>query len=330
MGFHSFFRDLEDDVKGELSDFDDQVRAAASDADDWRRENPILSAMIPFTPENQALMAGGGALLAGGSALGGLIGGGAAGAGGSAGLGSLGQLGLGLGQIGAGIYGAKQAGKAADAQIEAGNYAAQLEKESADAQLALQKQIWEKQQADQLPYLQQGQAAIGKLGSLMGGTDPFKDYLAKAGLSGGQFNQNNPQYQFLLKQGQQALDRSAAARGMGYSGAQMKAAQQFGQGLASQQYDKEYSRASDEFSNYYNRLAALAQGGQQAVQATGNQGAQYAQNAGNTLASLSNAQTNILGQQANARASAYATKANALNDTLGGLADLWSMRRKAV
>ena len=55
-------------------------------------------------------------------------------------------------------------------------------------------------------------------------------------------------------------------------------AQQFGQGLASQQYDKEYSRASDEFSNYYNRLAALAQGGQQAVQATGNQGAQYAQN----------------------------------------------------
>ena len=33
----------------------------------------------------------------------------------------------------------------------------------------------------------------------------------------------------LQKQGQQALDRSAAARGMGYSGAQMKAAQQFGQ-----------------------------------------------------------------------------------------------------
>ena len=42
--------------------------------------------------------------------------------------------------------------KQSKAQIEAGNYAAQLEKESADAQLALQKQIWEKQQADQLPY----------------------------------------------------------------------------------------------------------------------------------------------------------------------------------
>ena len=236
----------------------------------------------------------------------------------------------GIASVGSAAYGAHQARKASKAQVEAGNAASALEKESADAQLALQKQIWEKQQADQAPWLKEGQTGITKLGSLMAYGDPFKDYLAKAGLSGGQFNQNNPQYQFLLKQGQQALDRSAAARGMGYSGAQMKAAQQFGQGLASQQYDKEYSRASDEFSNYYNRLAALAQGGQQAVQATGNQGAQYAQNAGNTLASLSNAQTNILGQQANARASAYATKANALNDTLGGLADLWSMRRKAV
>ena len=213
----------------------------------------------------------------------------------------------------------------------------------------MQKQIWEKQQADQLPYLQQGQSAIGKLGSLMGGADPFEAYLQKSGLSGGldsylgkkglaggQFNQNNPQYQFLLKQGQQALDRSAAARGMGYSGAQIKAAQQFGQGLASQQYDNEYNRAAKEyfnkydqaanqFSNYYNRLAALAQGGQQAVQATGNQGAQYAQNAANTLASLSNAQTNILGQQANARASGYIGQANAINQGLGGIADAYSM-----
>ena len=76
-------RRFDDRVRETGRDIDDQVRAAASDADDWRRENPILSATIPFTPENQALMATGGALLAGGSALGGLIGSaaGAAGAG---------------------------------------------------------------------------------------------------------------------------------------------------------------------------------------------------------------------------------------------------------
>ena len=143
--------------------------------------------------------------------------------------------------------------KAASAQKEAAYEASKTARDISAEQMDLYKQIYDEQKAQQAPYLQQGQAAIGKLGSLMGGADPFKDYLAKAGLSGGQFNQNNPQYQFLLKQGQQALDRSAAARGMGYSGAQLKAAQQYGQDLASQQYDKEYSRASDEFSNYYNR-----------------------------------------------------------------------------
>ena len=238
--------------------------------------------------------------------------------------------------------------KAASAQKEAAYEANQTARDISADQMDLYKQIYNEQKAQQAPYLQQGQAAIGKLGSLMGGTDPFESYLQKSGLQGGldaYLKQkgvsnygflNSPQYQFLQKQGQQALDRSAAARGMGYSGAQMKAAQQFGQGLASQQYDNEYNRAAKEyfnrydqaanqFGNYYNRLAALAQGGQQAVQATGNQGAQYAQNASNTLASLSNARTNILGQQANARASGYAAQANAFNQGLGGIADAYSM-----
>ena len=69
----------------------------------------------------------------------------------------------GIVSAGSAAYAAKQARKASKAQVEAGNAASALEKESADAQLALQKQIWEKQQADQLPYLQQGQSAIGKL-----------------------------------------------------------------------------------------------------------------------------------------------------------------------
>ena len=81
--------------------------------------------------------------------------------------------------------------------------------------------------------------------------NPFDSYLASKGLAGGKFDTSNPAYQFQLKQGQQALDRSSAARGMGYSGAQMKASQEYGQGLASQQYDKEYNRASGEFGDYY-------------------------------------------------------------------------------
>ena len=272
-------------------------------------------------------------------------------------------------QLGASVYGANQAKKGVNAQIEAGDRAALMEQQSADKQLALQREIWEKQQADQKPYLEQGAYGISRLGDLMrnqtsaydksrrfnatiptgmggvaiigdGGTrkptnnanggqlnNPFDTYLASKGLGGGRFDTTNPAYQFQLKQGQQALDRSSAARGMGYSGAQMKAAQEYGQGLASQQYDKEYNRATSEFGDYYNRLASLSQGGQQATTSLQNAGGQYANNASNTFGNLSNAQTSILGQQANARASGYAANANALSGGLNSLTNLYALNK---
>jgi len=232
-----------------------------------------------------------------------------------------------------GAYSAKQARKSAKAQVEAGDRAAALEAQSAADQLKLQREIWEKQQADYKPYLEQGTYGISRLGDLMKQgqgqlNNPFDSYLASKGLAGGRFDTNNPAYQFQLKQGQQALDRSAAARGMGYSGAQMKAAQQFGQGLASQQYDKEYNRANNEFTDYFNRLASLSQGGQQAAQSLGGLGSNYSLNAANTFAKLSNAQTSILGQQANARASGYAGRANAFNQGLGNMIDIYGISKK--
>ncbi len=422
-------------LRSSLRKFEDQARGNLRSLDDARRENPLLAAMIPFTPENSALMGAGGALLGGGMALGGLGAGGAAAGGAATGagaaaatgggmsLGSLGSIGLGVGSIGASIYGANQAKKGMNAQIEAGNYAAQLEKESADKQLALQREIWEKQQADYKPYLEQGTWGINRLGDLMrnqsanhqqdrflingsrpvsqptaptqntGGqlnnpldsylaskgvsnkfdssntrldslmkqgsgqlNNPFDSYLASKGLAGGKFDTSNPAYQFQLKQGQQALDRSSAARGMGYSGAQMKASQEYGQGLASQQYDKEYNRASGEFGDYYrmagneydranqqytneynrasgefgdyfNRLAGLSQGGQQAASSMANAGSQYANSASNTFGNLSNAQTSILGQQANARASGYTANANALSGGLNSLTNLYALNK---
>ena len=302
----SWLSDRWDDIRN----IEDSVKSNLSNLDDTLRENPILAAGIPFTPQNQAALLAGGTLVGGGALLGGL---GGAGAGAAAGTGaaatgggmSLGTLGLGLGSIGASLYGANQAKKGMNAQIEAGNYAAQLEKESADKQLALQREIWEKQQADYKPYLEQGTYGINTLGALM---RPNADTSA--------ILKNDPSYQFRLKQGQQALDRSSAARGMGYSGAQMKAAQDYGQGMA-----------STEFGNYYNRLAGLSQGGQQAAGSMANAGSQYASNAGNTFANLSNAQTGILGQQANARASGYAANANALTGGLNSLTNLYGMSK---
>ena len=250
---------------------------------------------------------------------------------------------MGLEIIGAGLQ-HRASKKAASAQKEAAYEANQTARDISAEQMDLYKQIYDEQKAQQAPYLQQGQSAIGKLGSLMGGTDPFESYLQKSGLQGGldaYLKQkgvsnygflNSPQYQFLLKQGQQALDRSAAARGMGYSGAQMKAAQQYGQDLASQQYDNEYNRAAKEYFNkydqargqfgdYYNRLAGIAQGGQQTAQSLGGMGGQYGQNAGGTLGSLSTQLQNNIGQLGNARASGYIGQANAITGGLQNITD---------
>jgi len=69
----------------------------------------------------------------------------------------------------------------------------------------------------------------------------------------------SPGYRFRLQEGIDSLDSSAASRGMLLSGNQLKEVNNYAQGQASQEY-----------GNYYNRLAALAGAGQtstgQAVQ----------------------------------------------------------------
>jgi len=106
----------------------------------------------------------------------------------------------------------------------------------------------------------------------------------------------SPDYQFAFQQGMQALDRSAAASGNLQSGGQVKAAQQYGQGLASQQ-----------FGNYYNRLLSLANIGQSAAAGT----ASNSLNAGNSQANSQQA----IGQ---AQASGTVGSANALSSALTG------------
>lgn len=205
---------------------------------------------------------------------------------------------MGLEIIGAGLN-YKASKKAAKAQEEGAAQANATAKDISEQQLDLQRQIWEQQQKDQAPWLQQGQQAIGRLGDLM-----------KPNADTSMMLKNDPSYQFRLKLGQQQLDRNNAASGMGYSGSQLKAAQNYGQDLA-----------STEFGNYYNRLAGLASGGQQTAQSLGGMGSNYATGASNTLGNLSGYLQNNLGQAANARASGYIGQANAITGGLQGITD---------
>ena len=80
----------------------------------------------------------------------------------------------------------------------------------------------------------------------------------------------SPGYQYRYDEGQKAIDRNAAARGLFQSGPRAKAAIRFGQ-----------NEATNEFSNYTNRLAALAGVGQTAVNQTNRDAALYGAQTGN-------------------------------------------------
>lgn len=118
---------------------------------------------------------------------------------------------------------------------------------------------------------------------------------ALSSLASGDFAKNmemDPGYQFRMKQGQNALQSSAAARGGLNSGATMKALQRYGQDFASNEYNNAYNRN-------YARLSQLAGLGSNASQnlmnAAGNYGSQVSANLtglGNANAAAQMAQAN--------------------------------------
>lgn len=81
----------------------------------------------------------------------------------------------------------------------------------------------------------------------------------------GQFSPNDPSYAWRFQQGQQAVERSAAAKGLLQSGNAAIELQQYGQGMASQEYGAQFNRtlsamgaSESAFQSSYNRLAELS------------------------------------------------------------------------
>jgi hypothetical protein len=118
----------------------------------------------------------------------------------------------------------------------------------------------------------------------------------------------SPGYQFRMDEGLRALDADQSSKGMLRSGATMKAAEAFGQGLAASEYDKYFSRASDSFGNYYNRLFDLSRLGENAAAGVGAQGQASA-----------NAQSNIATGAAGQQAGIYGNAAEGLGRGINSL-----------
>lgn len=119
------------------------------------------------------------------------------------------------------------------------------------------------------PYQQFGQQSLNALARGMG--------LTPGAGSGGFMNQPtlaqlqmDPGYAFREQQGMQALNRSAAAMGGLQSGAALKAAQRFGQDMASQEYGNAYNRFMQNRANQVAMLQGGANTGFGAAQGVGN------------------------------------------------------------
>jgi len=107
----------------------------------------------------------------------------------------------------------------------------------------------------------------------------------------------SPDYNFTRNEGMRGLQQTAAARGGAFSGNALKALSDYNQNLASQQY-----------GNYYNRIAGMSGTGQQTGINLGNLGQQSANSIGSLLAG-----------QGDARASGIVGQANAWGNALGGI-----------
>lgn len=93
----------------------------------------------------------------------------------------------------------------------------------------------------------------------------------------------SPDYQFRLKEGENALMRGQAARGKLLSGEGVKEGLNFASNLASGEFGNFMTRAGGYWSDYANRLAAIAGVGQTATNQGVAAGQNFASNTGNML-----------------------------------------------
>lgn len=136
--------------------------------------------------------------------------------------------------------------------------------------------------------------------------------------------QSDPGWQFRMREGLKAVERSAAAKGTLLTGGTMKDLTRWAQDYASGEYDKVYGRALGEYQQAYNifqgnqgnqfgRLFNVMGSGQNAAAQTGQFGTAYGANAGNALMGAGNA----LGSGQQGSANAWAAGVNNAGNLAG-------------
>lgn len=193
----------------------------------------------------------------------------------------------------------------AGSQIYGANKAAEVQSKNADKVAAIQQEQYRQTRDDLSPYRVVGEDAAGRMKTrLTDLTTPISvnpdDFL------------NSEYYKFLEKQGLKTVQNSAAARGLGTSGAALKGAAAFSKGLNSQEWQNNFNMQRANQTDAFSRLKALIDTGAGAATGTGVLGEKAAYNAGTALTGGANAQA--------AAANTTGTAINNLAGNIGGYA----------
>jgi hypothetical protein len=245
---------------------------------------------------------------------------------------------------GSAIIGSMASSRASAAQSRAAGEATQAQRDIANEQTALQREQYLKQLELNEPFRQAGLTGQNMLlaqlqggpyaSAKFGGVEGYDPASAMRNFGAGDF-QADPGYAFRLSEGLKGMNATAAARGGLMSGNALRAGQEYGQQLGSQEYQNAFNRyqanralQAQEYGNAFNRfqtertntlapLQSLAGVGQSASQQAQQASQNYAAGAGNALGAFGAAQAgNIIGA-GNARASGYIGGANALSSGVG-------------
>lgn len=216
---------------------------------------------------------------------------------------------------------------AADAQREAAAASAAAQREGADKSIAAQREMFDIGRADLAPYREGGVTAQNQLMTLLGigGDTKGADYGKYAKDFGMSDFTTDPGYQFRLEQGMRALNSSAAARGMGMSGANIKGALEYGQNFGSNEYTNAFNRYNTNRAARLDPLFKLYTGGEAAASGSAAAASNLGTNLGNTYSNLGSNVAQAEVAAGNATASGYLNSANAVTNALNQGASSYTM-----
>lgn len=220
--------------------------------------------------------------------------------------------------IGAAVIGAGASVYSATKQSNAAKKAAETQAEAYGNATSVQMEMFEKALADQKaardqsikltePWREAGENALKRL-QLMVSKGPGK-----------YSHQDSPSYQFEMGEGENAINRNMAARGLSNSGAALKSLQGYSQGLANKDYWTGYQNHMNRYYQSLTPYQSLAGIGMTTIGNQQNAIQGYANNAGNLMTQTgSNVAQNAIGA-GNAGASGYINQANAFTGGMNSM-----------